>query len=712
MARVPLRSPGRARLTPLLATALLTAALAPLSAPPGHAYEVDTHRAVSNVALRRPDCVADDYLKNQLLLSDGYNTATSNGTLADRLEAGAEHEDTETLSRPRNHFYNPVTNGGLNDIFSGTSSLLWAYDHPDNQLDWRAAREAYERSFTAGSKTQRLTELGNAFFALGHVIHLVQDCGQPQHTRNDAHITYFPGAPYEDYCHAHFGNAATISLLPSEGIPAFNGGSSPFDGIPGSFASYWDTGQYFGQADFAGFGGTPGLAEYSNAYFLTDDTMFGTFRMGLLNRPNTTRPLQVRLTEALENHSTSANHRFANPALRSTDLTSFYPDSNVRRITLQREGEDLAGAVHYLTLQQRDAGGNVVHTTPHLCLINNSNEIGFNAVTYQTYAEMLLPKAVAYSAGVLNYFFRGKLDLQVRWQEGAQQYQVTVTNRSGYDLGAGTWKLYQDDQAENRSEIPATFNYGGSLADGGSFTATFAATSRPGPYTVVFKGTVGDEADLGVIGKRFEIVRVHITWTPRSDQDIYMWGPGGSLISYFNLATSNGELDNDNIGVLGPENITLKDLSPGTYTFMINYYRDWWREKFYDSPSATCQNYGTPLNTPDDLTFVCHTQTPIQVTVNTFHNSSAPVRTVTRTLNEQNYGDFIPADGSPEGAVGDEWFVTQIVQVDDQRHVTVVGASKSPTTLPGLLPAARRLTDWKAPRKPEPAAVLESEVRR
>jgi hypothetical protein len=374
-------------------------------------------------------------------------------------------------------------------------------------------------------------------------------------------------------------------------------------------------------------------------------------------------------------------------------------------VTLQREGEDLGGAQHYVNLVM--PGG---HVTPNLFHINNSGEIGFDATTYLSYAQLLLPRAVAYSAGVLNYFFRGELELQVRWQEAAQQYQVTVINRSGVPLGAGTWKLYQDDAGDNRSEIAATFNYPGTLADGGSFTGTFAATSRPGPYTLVFKGTMDDEPNLAVIGKRFEIVRVHITWTPRSDQDLYMWGPGGSLISWFNLITTNGELDNDNIGGTGPENITLKDLTPGTYTFMINYYRDWWREQFYDSPTQTCLPYTTPVNTPDDLTYVCHEQTPIEVTVRTYHNSSSPVRTVSRTLQEQNYGAAIPADGSGEGAVGDEWFVTQIVQVDEQRNVTIVGAGPQPAP-PAARAAAVRVANWNPPRKPDTAAAGASEVR-
>lgn len=696
MSRFP-RSLVRHGALPLLASALAVSLLP----SPSQSYEVDTHRALSNVALRHADCIVNDYLKDQLILPDGYLTAVSGGTLASRLEDGAENEDTDSFSRPRNHFFNPVTNRGLDDVFSGTPSLQWAYDHPDNQYDWHAARDAYLQAFTAGSRTDRTNALGNAFYALGHVIHLVQDLGQPQHTRNDAHITYFPGAPYEDFCHNQYNTPASITALGSIGAPSFMGSTGPFTGVPGDFSGFWDTGQYTGQAGFTVFGATPGLAEYSNAYFLTDDTMFGTWRTGFLRRPGGLPGLQVRLSTAIENNSTSANHRFENPSLPNTSLSSFYPASTTR-VTLQREGEDLANAQHYVSLLVRDATGTVVQSMPNLFHINNSGEIGFDAVTYDTYAGRLLPRAAGYSAGMLNFFFRGKLDIQVRWQNAAQQYRISITNRSNETMGAGSWTLYQDDDSGNRSPIAASFSYPGTLGSGSSFNCDFAATSRTGPYTLVFHGTLGNEQSFAVVAKTFEIVRVHITWTPRSDQDLLMWGPDGTIIAWFNLATQNGELDNDNIGGLGPENITLKDLQPGRYEFLINFYRDWWKEKYYDSATQTCIPYPSPINAPDDPPPYdpCYTQTDITVTMQTFHNSSAAVRTETRTLVTPDFADGLFYPGNPEGPVGDSWYVTQIVTVDEQRHVTIEGSS-APRTATAASAIPRRATSLVVPRKSE-----------
>lgn len=690
-----------ARNYPPLGRAAVLAVLTALPASPAASYEVDTHRSISNVAVRRADCVVDAYLKEQLVLPQGILTAVGTGTLADRLETGAVDEDSG--SRPLNHFYNPITNVGLADLSSGAPSLVWAYNHADNQFDWRDARDAYRRAFSAGTAAQRNTEMGNAFYALGHVIHLVQDAGQPQHTRNDAHLTYFPGAPYEDYCHTNYGTPAAISTLALAGIPSFASTPTTLGGIPGSFAGYWDTDQYTGQAGFTVFGSTPGLAEYSNAYFLTDDTMFGTFRSGFLRRPGMAG-LTVKLTEAIENSSTAARHSFPHPSLFNTDLASFYP-ATTTKVTLQREGEDLAGAVHYISLVVRDATGTVVRTMPNLFLVNHNtifdDEIGFDTTTYQTYAADLLPQTVAYSAGLLNYFFRGKIDIQVRWQDAAQQYRVTITNRSGEAFGAGTWSLFQDDASGARSAVAATFSYPGTLADGASFTADFAATSREGGFALVFQGTLGNEPEFAVIAKQFEIVRVHITWTPNSDQDLQMWGPDGSIIWWYNRITQHGELDNDDyLGGQGPENITLKDLQPGTYQFMINYYRDWWKEQLYDSGTRTCIPQ-TPFVYPDDPGYdPCFVQTDITITVRTYHNSSAPVRTATRTLTYPDYGDALPAAGNAEGPAGNSWYITQIVTVDADHKVTIGGIGTQPAD-PGPGRVARLVEGWNPPpRKP------------
>lgn len=508
-------------------------------------YAVNTHRAISNVALRHTGCVVDSYLKNQLLLTSGITTTTPAGPIDVRLEDGAQHEDEESLARPRNHFYDPTTNGGLNDIFSGTSSLLWAYDHPGNTQDWRGARQAYLRSLNQTARNTRLTELANTFYALGHVIHLVEDLAQPQHTRNDAHITYFPGSPYEEYASNHFGTAPAVSGLAPAGIPSFGTLPPAVGNIPPEFVAFWDTEQYSGQAAFSGFGATPGLAEFSNAFFITDDTMFGATRVATLRRAGAP-VLVVRLTSAFGDGSTAAGHRYAHPDIRNTNLASFYPAATTR-ITLQREG-DYPGdtPLHYVDLQVRGPGGGIVHTTPNLFVVNDNEEIGFDDVCYDSHARQLIPMAVSYAAGLMNYFFRGKIGLDspaTTWNAGEHVNEIEVTNDSSENFGAGTWSLYLDDASGNRSPV-AGFNasgYGGSLGAGSSFTAKYPEMLCQGGrlFTLVFEGKIGNE--VGAIAAR-SFYAANETWTgdfsiPASDSCIVT---EGTVVVIFERPTPAG----------------------------------------------------------------------------------------------------------------------------------------------------------------------------
>ena len=171
--------------------------------------------------------------------------------LAKWLELGAEHEDDS--QRPLRHFYNPLRNqglyfpnlsytmlplsqnfdcaNGLPSDFQCLDSLTWMWNGGDEEItqsfvdqgvdfsflqgkelvdstainlwSWKMARSYYLKSLirlfaqppmTAQENyyyTSRTSAEAKTFYALGHIIHLLQDLAQPQHTRNDAHL-HFP----------------------------------------------------------------------------------------------------------------------------------------------------------------------------------------------------------------------------------------------------------------------------------------------------------------------------------------------------------------------------------------------------------------------------------------------------------------------------------------------------------------------------------------
>lgn len=462
-------------------------------------YDTNTHAAISQVAIRRPDCVADNYLKTRLLLSSGINNPSVEGTPADRFRQAAIDEDgSANFFR---HFYDPVHNNvGLTDGGGWFSnSMQWAWDGHDQ--DWRVARQAFFEAVTQAPKSARDFHLARAFYALGHVAHLVEDLAQPQHVRNDAHLVH----PYESYCRDHYGDTSAVAGLGNQPPPTFSVMSNRFEGIPPEFAAFWDTEQYTGQTGITSFAGTLGLAEFTNLHFITDDTMFGPLRTVVLPRTSAP-PIQIDLVSSIEDRSTAPHHQFNYPTLRNTDLADWFPASKTR-VTLQREGEQLGGAVRYVGYSFLGV------TNPALFLINNSSvpfiydhEIGFDDVTYQAAAQILIPKANAYVTGLVNLFFRGKIGLNnptTTWDAGLQMNSLVIRNESGpgHDFGpGGTWSLYYDDANGNRQPVPgfdASAYPSGGLANGATFTAKFPEMLCEGGYgfTLVFRGRIGNEVD-------------------------------------------------------------------------------------------------------------------------------------------------------------------------------------------------------------------------
>ena len=170
---------------------------------------------------------------------DSFNSFT-----ADKISAlhksfvvkGSIDEDyPETTSL--NHFFDPLQNIG----FYGYRS----------SKDWATNKSLVINSFTWSKSVQYYAEgnLEMAFLGLGHILHLIEDLGVPDHTRNDPHpgVLWMNASPYENW--AKIKNANTLH------------------GLAGSYAKkdilfYGDLSQYF---DY--------LALYSNNNFVSANTI-------------------------------------------------------------------------------------------------------------------------------------------------------------------------------------------------------------------------------------------------------------------------------------------------------------------------------------------------------------------------------------------------------------------------------------------------------
>ena len=103
-----------------------------------------------------------------------------------------------------------------------------------------------------------------------------------------------------------------------------------------AFRSFWDTGQYRGTIPASGlardFASTLGLAEYSNAFFVTDDTMFTDDTVIYYPRPD------KKIQRLALNGTVPAKHRFPHPSLLDTNVKNTLAPT-LTSLTLDRSGD-------------------------------------------------------------------------------------------------------------------------------------------------------------------------------------------------------------------------------------------------------------------------------------------------------------------------------------------------------------------------------------
>ncbi|HEX5222319.1 MAG TPA: hypothetical protein VFZ59_22390 [Verrucomicrobiae bacterium] len=400
--------------------------------------------------------------------------------------------DEDAGLRAANHFYTPAVRGeqwakGLTDPpldGSPINSFEWVSEaygaiHPNSE-SWKKARLYEFDGLTKSLKTVRDANLGHMFYALGHVIHLNQDLSQPSHTRDDNHFPVLgPSSPMENYGLKFYENAGKVgyqSAFPTSTRSWEQWRTAGFDKLE----DFWDRKLYTGQpqalvANEAGSGltqATLGLAEYSNGNFLSDDALY---------------------TEVKNLHF---RHRFPFPSFGSgTDFRTVLqlPATAARPVLLKdglpknrlyfakvKDGKTMThhSAWSYLTAKKKET----VKVS-----INDNNVL-------QEYHSILIPKAIEYSAGILDYFFRGKLEVTVGAGSAPGLVGLQIKNVSGDRFLGGAFRLFWDNAGGVRTELASptfTTTYSSSLDDDQSITAEFPPQTGATDYVLIFQGTIG-----------------------------------------------------------------------------------------------------------------------------------------------------------------------------------------------------------------------------
>jgi hypothetical protein len=133
----------------------------------------------------------------------------------------------------------------------------------------------------------------------------------------------------------------------------------------------------------------------------------------------------------------------------------------------------------------------------------------FDESVYEDYAKKTIPRTIDYVTGLLNYFFRGILEVDVQGTAPGASVQITITNKSinssvEQALKGGDFELYAYciDGSVASVELTLSGWSHGVLAYGEALTGTFEVPSLASLiayYGVVYKGQIVPNSDTGHI---------------------------------------------------------------------------------------------------------------------------------------------------------------------------------------------------------------------
>lgn len=385
------------------------------------------------------------------------------------------------------HFFDPQQNGrGL--LGDARPSPEWILEPAgsgsieEQEFSLADAREFYRQALSLSNRQARERPTILLMQTLGHVVHHLQDMAQPAHVRDDIHPPW-EGDDFERYTEVQFADLPTP--LPAGGTC----GEGPVDL------------RVFDQAVKFWANGGVGIAEFTSTNFLSRDTVFQFVPNGPVNW----------ITD--DNHPLPAypsNPVFDRPTMAELGVAGSAPNTRLSFLGLpiidMLTGEGCFNSrAAMLTYSSRwSSSANMPMLMPALAL---------NRHTYEGNYRILLPRAIAYSTGMLNYFFRGRMEL-VSYEVAGGQVHIVIRNASAaafplaQSAGSGIeeFSLYYDARDGQRREFPLqNADLGASvIAHGETYSLSFPLPADVDPllekaFTLVFDGTIGLEPGIAAL---------------------------------------------------------------------------------------------------------------------------------------------------------------------------------------------------------------------
>jgi hypothetical protein len=400
-----------------------------------HAYNNLTHSKISkeayntsilstgyldNIGISQDDKFdISNISKNGKLIENGEPINV--GTLLGWLREGSVDEDDYTIIplflRFNNHFYNPIDGSGLHfGIITGYPAPSWGLEddatYSEQLYSIKDARDYFYKGLTMTTKTNREQNIALTFRTLGQVIHLIEDMDQPQHTRNDPHGGLFglkwgpqilgQKSRYEEYVEINY------STFEYSGYSAVS-----FD----NYRSYFVTSN------------GKGISQFSNRNFVSHGTNFTKLEQGN-SAPGFPDP-KLDLNKASD-ETIQTTDMYGNPV---TGVMTFFGNTIVDIYTGDTSTQN--DKMTTFSLLDQDL---IKRDKPPTFTLNDRN--------YYTAANILLKRAVGYSAGLLNYFFRGNIEMIP--DETGSGY--VIVNNTGEKM-EGDFTIYCDTMKDERFPV-------------------------------------------------------------------------------------------------------------------------------------------------------------------------------------------------------------------------------------------------------------------
>ena len=414
------------------------------------AYEIESHAYLSEVALRATTLATSPLKRSAIDLRYELNddrqkfvdTKSNLGTVLELIRQGARYED-DVLAlppRPLHHFFDPATGKGLSidplqyvGVLPASVVLLIAGVNATNQAspDWALdstmtnnfSRKALSNfmydAYLKPTKAERDAATGRMFETIGRLLHHVQDMAQPQHVRNDAHLHFelleqmcpIPPTPGLEDPVCPLYRALRAPSLYEQWTKSLPAASLPMTGYQ----------PVYGPTDWATFS-HPRRFWTHNGKGMADFTYRNFFSAGTMRRspPTTGTAFDMRARDLCAG---------AVPPCEVANLdhfVKFFPSTVDDQLRPAAGGPNPYAAAEsiYSADFRQIVGGDPVRTV--------------NRFTFHYDHAYLLPRAVAYSTGFIDFIFRGEMKVMPP-KEGV--YAVVDSSAAGCGNPCGFRKL-------------------------------------------------------------------------------------------------------------------------------------------------------------------------------------------------------------------------------------------------------------------------------